>query len=945
MLVTLVLALAPQFALDGFILDPYQVTDPVGGATLVVDPDNRDGTGGADYTLLRDGEVIWKRHEPFALSKVKFGPAGEIAGYTHAGSFVESIVVATLSTASEAFTVDRIERGWPPYSDSQMTPVVVGIESLPNSGVFLLRLDHRMEPAEVWRAYSWATGEPVAFGPADECSELGWVRRIAERVEPNVSASRREDIEEVEILHGPELVLERWVVRHLGDKETPPQAQTHDALIDAAGHVVWQRDAAYVARGFDWSAIQGDHVQVAPDGWSFAIDTAGETDKELDAYRIAPDASAATGWTVTKVTPAELAWLTAPLSEPEAELNPDASHLRTLELERIDAHKLDVPVTGTRIRDWTGSRRNTWLDRLLAWQVLPNGEILIVEHDDAGAFRCRRLDADFKEIAVVAIDAALKVDAQACTEYKHVTQWFPIDTGRWFVSESEHGLKTKTIVRESIVDGRTGKVQALDLRKTIGAPSTDWWAPIVNQAQLFPDGGLLLNVDRGGSPYSSDLLVAYDAKLKLDWMVEEAKEYGQKPHWSHVAIAADGAVIGAGVGILQGFPIWNRKGRLRETFEWSEHPDVRTADFTFDSPGQVIPWFDGKVLFTDKGDTSIAYAFDPESTRLRRLQLGGDSPIGQWLIGGLNVLPASGAWTHRRHVFLRLDKDGVVVEARAPTRADIVEPSASLVTSSGQVLIYDGPQGRLHVWDPLTAEETLVDVEWPDTATFESVYTLTELADGRVMMEGDTAFRKSAQLFWTPGAWTATRRDIVDTRFWTPDGRFEWTFGMEDQIRIHDKDGAVVRTIERHAGGDGQADDPVVGAAYLRDLSGIAFDADGTVWIEEHGWSFGSDNDEHAHHAIQFTPNGEELACLPVDRIHFPQNGALLDERPAALRVGDEWRFYPSGPKHQASARFQDDLPQGVGRIPNTAPNELWIFEADSLTLHRYKLPAELLGD
>ena len=74
----------------------------------------------------------------------------------------------------------------------------------------------------------------------------------------------------------------------------------------------------------------------------------------------------------------------------------------------------------------------------------------------------------------------------------------------------------------------------------------------------------------------------------------------------------------------------------------------------------------------------------------------------------------------------------------------------------------------------------------------------------------------------------------------------------------------------------------------------------------------------------------------------FPDGPGTVFDGPFALSGASIYED-PNGPAPREHTFT--NLPSGPMAVPESAPDELWVFELETLTLHRYRLPDELVRD
>lgn len=568
--------------------------------------------------------------------------------------------------------------------------------------------------------------------------------------------------------------------------------------------------------------------------------------------------------------------------------------------------------------------RRARFDGVVGWQVNANGELMIVEHDKQGHFSCVRFNAVLQELGRTDIDLALRVDADTCGKKGHVLRWFPLAGGRWFVAESHTGLETEAIVEEFVVDGNTGAVRPFSLRKAIGAPSTDWWAPLVVEALSFSDGGVLLSVDRAGHGDDGDLLVALDEDFDVDWMREEAIERDDRPRWSSIAIVQDQIYgVDAAADLLT---VWSRKGRRNGYVELDDAFARSGIPSRFLDPDRLIRWHGSELLMLEHFVAGRAIAYDVETKQTRVVTPGGDTPFGDDTTGAFRAQPDGAPWLLSRAIAVRLDADGGIDQAfRAPAGVAI-EPTCALVLHDGRIAIFDAVEARLLIWDPANDEVDEIFAEVGQGIDFEDELELVELADGGLVVLMEPLFGTYDELALLPGASQLERKSQEHEQVVTPDGKYTWEWEWPGVIHVTDAQGAPVRTIKTHQEG-----------AWLRLIETVAFEPDGTVWV----WERTDFSRRHGLHRIHYTPSGEELDVWPVDGTYRPGKGSLLRER-TIVSVWGQPQLVIGITEPEPKTVVFEDLPEGpIGLGPD---GTLLVFELETLTLHRYKLPAELSG-
>lgn len=941
----LLFAAAPLLAsqsLPAAPLDPFSVQglDESGGAVqLDVMPHDRDGDGGATYTLKRGEAVVWQRDAAFALREAWFGPGGRIAGYALREDPDDELVVALFDADGSLLGMDAIERVWPGSLHAPLTPSFRGLHSFAGDGRFIVRRYDRTEESELWRAYSWTTGEvlPLAGGVDWRRTDSTFGVRggsqgddaALAQVWPNASFRRLHQV--LEVPDAP-LLLERWSFRETQRDSNRDLVHSLYALIDAEGRCVWRRFVPSEISDADVGqtsivVVNANLIEVGAEEPVFRIGPGvlEEVAGEAPAFQITREGA---DWRVQPTPASEHTFVAAeqPVSDwarffAIAPSGPEA----TLEVELLDSRPSPMVALPGLDQRYGQLHAPGALDGV-GWQVTADGELWVVDHDAAGRFTCTRYGPQLEVLGRTPIADLTGIDVEACSGARHVTRWFPLAGGRWFVAESSEGLDTQAIVEEYVVDGRTGEVRAFSLRAAIGAPATDWWAPLVASAHSFADGGILLDVDRDGHGDDGDLLVALDGDLDVDWMRQEAPERGARPRWESIAVQGD-RVYGLDAGEDR-IEVWSRSGRRGSAVDLQAAFSAAGVEGSLGHARTLEAWHQDGLLISEAWDPDRAFVLDLESEQLRVLSLGGSVALGPEAIRSVRAQPDGRPWLRTRGLALRFEADGEIGGAGGLFRAAppaAIEPSIAKVLQGGRVAVFDAREARLSIWDPATGAVETFAAEPGHAVGFDRDLEISERGPGDVVVHRSALSSAFDELVIDHDQGRLVRRTFAEETVLGPDSTWSWDY--PGVLQVSDPDGDNTRTLERHGAG-----------LWWLGVDTVAFAPDGSVWVWEDDHGVGEDS-THQAHRVHYSARGEELACWPANADVRPARGQRLADRMVLDRYGS-----PVLVEGVLSAEDRmlslPELPDGPAVLDEDG--NLLVFELETLTLHRYRILSEV---
>lgn len=170
----------------GAQLQPATYESPSGLWRLHVDPIERSGTSGADYSMTFDGTAVWEARHPFTLWEACVTDEGRVGGYGYVGGsgrFAPSpsdarLDVVILTPRGEVLLREKLEREWS-SSGGPPDPWPRGVLALPWFDHMILRVEdeNRHRLAESWWTYDLEAGARIAeerprLTPEDE-TEFG----------------------------------------------------------------------------------------------------------------------------------------------------------------------------------------------------------------------------------------------------------------------------------------------------------------------------------------------------------------------------------------------------------------------------------------------------------------------------------------------------------------------------------------------------------------------------------------------------------------------------------------------------------------------------------------------------------------------------------------------------------------------------------------------------
>lgn len=997
----------------------YSATSPNGELELQVRPADRDGEGGATYTLLDDGDERWSVRFDFTLRGAYVTDAGFAGGYAETdfedvpgredGDHVGVVVLEDGAVIAEDWR-EVWRAPWTPssgWNSEELTrrPDVEGLIALHAAGRFVLHIEVGDADESAYEAYDMETGERVtigsAFGAADvapgedgAAGELEpWVRyamlpavspELAPAFERGGAASEfathhgdpfengddlYEELVEVHGVPGTDLLLERWVVS--ASKDAPRSEVLN--LIDAQGFCIYRRytrhayapaptdddfDPALVERiEMAADAPRFDVLEWLPNGaslyratYTIALEHEGWLDKRLAGVRIERTSRVVTERDPTSVVRELSLELIASVEAPEA--------FPTI-LDRIGEAELEDLASMFEVGFFQGTH---------AWQVLANGDILVVRTSQDGGVESVRYDAEFNELGRVPLEG-LELEEPEALPFLHAdlvhSSWAVVADGQWLcvpggARDSENCAGTKW------VDGIAGVVRDFDLEALVLAvdptlpattPEADFEMQPFPQPETpdirldaalpLPDRGILLELKAWGS----DFLLAVEVHAERageDWVVPRWSVREDDPQadplgWTAVDTLADGRVVGISARSNQLWT-WSSGGRAIEEY-WL--PETYPGTDTELSLRAVHVWEGSRVLLTSGRSLETvpggAYVFDLDSGEGALVQLAESSPLPTagahdfrhpGVRPGRMVRMASGEnWLLDNNQLGRLGATGDIAEWRVHRSQGPLAPITYGISEGGRCAVFDGLTARLWVWDVATGE--VIEVEGPNGGGgfgFGWFDSLSFGPDGRIKVRGRglgmrSIFRglwpTSPELNWTPGSEHFDVRYLEEAEFEIWGTGLVWAFTEDDVFEVRDASGAVLREVAMHDGGK-----------WFEVLLDVAVAPDGTVSVMDMG--------THLVHRTDFTPEGEELrsvltATVPLGSTAHPKGGPVpvLHDGPLALArdlLTDRPEIFPLV-----------DLPLGPAVIPAHAPDELWVFEAETHTLHRYRIPAELV--
>ena len=914
------------------------------------------------------------------------------------------MVVLALGADGAVVGKDWIPQAHVEGSSGQKSPRPGRLIPLVEAGTFIVETWVQEASGSVWQAYALdGNGSEGAFRAemgslSIYAGERAWVRRPFEpmvgaedaegaragtsegwRFEANAddeaNAWRKGRPDDVEVLPGLGLIVECWV---LDGGAGEPRIEVLNVL-DATGQVVARRvsDAAHLpSRDWYWERDQGSGARDSNPRAPFSDVLRVDAERPRFAERRKGDDGVwgeEVAWEVREV---DGSWRVERLEGNAKELvveaqqppEPPVAPARPVEVVEHELARID-PVVAPFDVEGGEFAKYQWVapalfDGALAWEVDPAGILLILRLDGAGRLVCARYDANLRSIGEVALQQAdlwqrLGLEPDAWRSHRDTPLAEALGGGRFVLlapdlriaiveltsggppAEAGGGATEQSAERAREAAGlalRTAFVGRLDEVAGVAELDISEDARLVSAHEL-PEDGVLFHVE-GGKWYGDRWLIALmadggaagasdQARLKLAWFDRsERLEAGPDFAWEEVATLSDGRVVAVEDGDL--LRMWSSEGRRLEPVALSmvSPTSGRTTHWDF-----VVHWSADEVLLVGWKAlllmdlaTGATSAVDTDMAALGREP--GWSARSDWF-----VRSADGTvWSRGPNSLYRVangpgEPNGRVVEASIARHGGLHRPNVAKVLGDGRVVLYDGLEARFTVWDPGSGAVRSIDVDPRLALGLEDAWQVAVLPDGRLSVLADDVVHVELVLELAAGAADdeLTRRIQLEQSVWSPDGRFRWEWRYPGVIEVYTANGAHVRTIEQHDRG-----------YWWNSVFGAWFAADGSVWLKEGGMAR-----SHVQHHVRYSPDGVELEVVRATKA-FPDGPGTVFDGPLALSGASIYKD-PNGPAPREHTFT--NLPSGPMAVPESAPDELWVFELETLTLHRYRLPDELVRD
>ncbi len=866
------------------VLDPKTYVSPSGAYSLLVNPSDLLGRGPADYQFTKNGKVLWEKRLPFTMWDAAVADNGSVAryGYTHGW---------------RGFAEEGIDAG--------MGDFIVALLSA--EGKILNQETHAREHS---RFHDFPPNPLAAGTVLDEfgkrfiirvCDpdvnrhieqwwvyDLGSGKRIG-LLEPAKFMSPGEAIIHVldaKALPGTPLVLTHW------SKFVYPRDGTVFTLVDRKGKAVWRLD---LDDDYDVpnDEDEEDRIQriIREKGAILSVngvpafDICMVKEQQRATFSVKKESDA---WQVRETSrkpyvlePTEAVKKEKPIEYPR------------LNVETIGVVKLDV----------ADSPKDAGIRNVMSFDFDSKGSI------------CALLDYKAPRLVLVSQEGKILRELRLPVEKIPETARFsnPANVGgsKFVVAMSTWDIGS--VAECFLADFDSGSVKKL----------TDFASPTVEALVGFEDGRFAALTNRRVKYSAIHGLFFFDSHGKRLWKKEDHGYSGEPDDFlSPEDISRYGTdTIAVLDNIRKAVQLFDVRGGFLRMIDlektWGREPNYPT-DIAEDSDGGFIVYdFNAKtplVRMDSKG--RIKSELVPRFADDRRFRV----------CDGAKRSPQGRLWTSDGESLLRLDADGVVdrILGKKPALDILSQPGRSTVDANDRLYVSDRRTKTVHVFNAAGKKLGVCVPDAKDLSEISSVHHIAVSPTGEVFVQlyyDNTCVRFGADLKRLGTAEVGL--DSVSEEWYFPSsGDLCWIVGYHDIFLVKELKN-VVRTIKRRKDG-----------CWLELPQRLSVAPDGSIAVIASSQSLGVS-------VNTYSPAGDAQTTFSVPfsfSIELAYNGRLICIRP--LGETDVFVFEPGG---RCLGRFS--LPAGTTGNDWNGPyfaaqgKQLWFFDREHLTLHKYKLP------
>ena len=787
---------------------------PTTARVLEIDPQNRDGSGEADYRMCIGKLDVWHARLPFTLCEAAVTDSGVVAGFGYSHGLRASGVgrpgtldVVILDAAGGTRLYEGIKRQQSRFPDGQPEPMARGILIHPAEDLFTLRL--HSDTGEEWRTYRLSTGEKLRS--FDLRTASGAPQTAAFVMKPRELAGR------------PLTLVDWWLYDGRNS-----QCGVFFALCNLEGKVVWSMElpADYMVPGHG-AAERKLQANIRESGAVLDALETGVFELRLVAagervrFEVEADASMPGGWRVTEAgrskyqaPPAAVAW-TGPEDRPP---------LRRLGSFVLQDKTLEGPVHDISTFAFDGEGHAGFLRAA-------DGE-----GANARAKTFVLVDGTGKAL----VETALPPDADETLELA----W--LQGSRWIVATTTNGKRSRAWWLDAAKGGMT--------------EVTGFNCPTVERILRVPDGGFVVLGRAIKKNSGRSELIRFDAAGKQLWKLRSRND--DKPS---SMISPEGLVVTGGKEIalldlsdatVRFFGMnggWVRTVKLAEA--WGRRPNYPSSLMPDTDGGLIVYDFRGSPSYVRMGlDDKVRGGFDPHYAGGHLIEVRNDL---------LRPAPDGHLWSCDGHCLARLSEAGEAEHfIGPPPDADHLVCIAALAgDQQGHVYAVDGRARAVHVFDAHGAKVRVCKPEPADVRARPVFSTpVTAADDGSVFLAqgGETP----REICFDPGGRrTALEEldiDFVAQEWHAQTGTTNLLVLGYEKAFIISRAGKVLRTIER-----------LPDRRWLGLMKGAAVAPDGSFAIlSERG-----DESIRSNHLSFFTSKGEAVDAFELQQGYLELRG------------------------------------------------------------------------